>query len=270
MVDQYYVVGHPISHSLSPTMQALFAQQTGESLRYGALDIMPGGFVKTLNRLKAQGVMGVNVTLPYKQEAHDYASELTNRAKQAGAVNTICFHKNGSVVGDNTDGVGFMVDLCHRHHQVLKEKRILVLGAGGAARGVLPVIFAEKPACVVIANRTIVKAEQLAGQFQALGQIKVVGYEQLSGQFDLIIHTTSVGLGSEVLPLKSSIFKGAFCYDLAYAKALTPILQMAKGHGASGVADGRGMLVEQGAEAFYLWRGIRPQTSDVLARLFPA
>lgn len=268
-IDRYAVMGNPIAHSKSPEIHRQFAAQTGQCLSYEALLVEPDGFAEAVARFQAEGGKGLNVTVPFKQEAWALIEDRTARAEQAGAVNTIIFQDDGHRRADNTDGVGLVRDLTENHGIVLRQKRLLVLGAGGAVRGVLAPILACEPAALVIANRTASKAQALAGQFASLGPVTGCGFEALVGEsFDLIINGTAASLKGEVPPLPDDLLApGGSCYDMMYSADATAFQCWAREHGASQAIDGLGMLVEQAAEAFYLWRGVRPETAPVIARL---
>jgi shikimate dehydrogenase len=265
--DQYGVMGNPITHSKSPRIHSLFAQQTNQHLEYTAIHVDLGGFAQALGNFDASGGKGLNITVPFKQEAWALVDARSARAERAGAVNTIKFEKDQRY-GDNTDGVGLVNDLMHNHQLSLEGKRILLMGAGGAARGVLAPLLETQPALVVIANRTPDKAVELAAAFADLGKIAGCGYHELDAQqFDLVINATAASLHGELPPLPSTLLaEGAVCYDMMYGN-VTPFMEWAKSHGAALVLDGLGMLVEQAAESFYLWRGVRPQTAPVIALL---
>lgn len=267
-VDRYVVVGNPIAHSKSPQIHAAFAAQTGQNLSYERLLAPLDGFAASVAAFRADGGKGLNVTVPFKQEAWQLCDELSERAQLAEAVNTIQL-EDGRIVGDNTDGVGLCRDICHNLQQALQGKRILLLGAGGAARGVILPLLAEHPACLTIANRTASKAEQLAQQFQQHGTINASSYQALAGQtFDVVINATSASLSDALPPLPAGCFApGSLAYDMMYGKGLTPFLQFAQQQGAARQADGLGMLVEQAAESFLLWRGVKPRTQPVIAQL---
>lgn len=265
--DQYGVMGNPITHSKSPQIHGLFAQQTGQQLEYSAIHVDLGGFDQAVGNFDASGGKGLNITVPFKQEAYALVDERSERAERAGAVNTIKF-ENHRRYGDNTDGVGLVNDLANNHQIVLQNKRILLMGAGGAARGVLVPLLACQPADLVIANRTPDKAVALAEAFADLGKVTGCGYHELGDQqFDIVINATAASLQGELPPLPDTLLAaGAVCYDMMYGKT-TPFMQWARDHGAQQVLDGLGMLVEQAAESFYLWRGMRPQTAPVIAQL---
>ncbi len=262
MTDRYAVIGNPISHSKSPLIHSLFAKQTGQDISYQAIEAPLDGFATTLERLRDEGYLGCNITVPFKFEAYRCATELTQRAKAAQAVNTLKF-TGEKTTGDNTDGAGLVRDIEHNLGVSLKDKRVLLMGAGGASYGVvLPLLNAG--AMLTIANRTAIKAIELAAQFSA---VRGGGYEELAGKkFDVLINATSAGLSDSEVPLPPGIFSpGALAYDMMYGRQ-TPFIKFAASQGAK-VADGLGMLIEQAAEAFYLWRGIRPDTAPVIAQL---
>jgi len=265
--DQYGVMGNPITHSKSPQIHTLFAQQTQQHLAYTAIHVDLGGFVQAVGNFDASGGKGLNITVPFKQEAFALVDELSARARCAGAVNTIKFEQHKSY-GDNTDGVGLVNDLTHNHHIDLQGKRILLMGAGGAARGVLAPLLECKPAQLVIANRTPDKAVALAEAFADLGKVTGCGYHEIDDQqFDIVINATAASLQGELPPLPDRLLaENAVCYDMMYGK-FTPFMEWAKAHGATKVLDGLGMLVEQAAESFFIWRGVRPQTAPVIALL---
>ena len=267
-VDRYVVVGNPIAHSKSPQIHAAFAAQTGQNLSYERLLAPLDGFAASVAAFRADGGKGLNVTVPFKQEAWQLCDELSERAQLAEAVNTIKL-EDGRIVGDNTDGVGLCRDICHNLQHALQGKRILLLGAGGAARGVILPLLAEHPACLTIANRTASKAEELAQQFRQHGTINASSYEALAGQtFDAVINATSASLSDALPPLPAGCFAtGSLAYDMMYGKGLTPFLRFAQQQGAAHLADGLGMLVEQAAEAFRIWRGVRPETAPVIHSL---
>lgn len=265
MTDKYAVIGNPISHSKSPLIHRLFAEQTGEDLSYEAIEAPLDGFVATIARLRSEGYQGCNVTVPFKFEAFELASELSERAQSAQAVNTLKFDATGNF-GDNTDGAGLVRDIEQNLEVSLQSKNVLLMGAGGAAYGVvLPLLHAG--AAVTVANRTAEKARELAAAFAEQGAICGCDYDELTNQrFDVVINATSAGLSDSTIPLPASIFApGALAYDMMYGRE-TPFMTFAREHGAR-VADGLGMLVEQAAEAFFIWRGIRPDTAPVLKKL---
>jgi shikimate dehydrogenase len=278
-LDRYAVLGHPIHHSLSPVIHTAFATQTDQHLSYEALDVTPEQLVATLERLPKEGYRGVNITVPHKEAAWSYAQQLgtlSDRAALAGAINTIAWTADG-VLGDNTDGQGLLNDLQQRHGLNLSNQRILLLGAGGATRGVVLPLLAAQPQALVIANRTVAKAETLAQRF--LGnvgrtQLGVCGLDRLNseishnGPFDLVINATSASLGGAAIDLPPGTLRlNGFAYDMMYGKAPTPFLAAQKAAGVQRLADGLGMLVEQAAVAFALWRSVTPQTQPVYQAL---
>jgi len=269
MTDRYGVIGHPIAHSRSPVIHQQFAKQTKQELTYEAFDIAPEELAQELNALIESGVKGLNVTVPHKHAVAKLVGELTERARLAGAVNTITINRDGGMQGDNTDGVGLIRDLTENLGIELANKRLLILGAGGATRGIVPALLAAKPAKLRIANRTVEKAKELAVQFSDLGKISACRFEELGGQqFDLIINATSAGLSGDVPPFPESIIDAAVaCYDLSYSMTDTPFCAWAREQGAVEVHQGWGMLVEQAAESFLIWRGVRPDTVPVRALL---
>jgi shikimate dehydrogenase len=270
-MDHYAVIGHPIKHSKSPVIHAAFAKQTRQDLSYRALLAPLDGFSDTVHMFRAGGGSGVNVTVPFKLEACSLANRLTARAEVAGAVNTLTF--NGDIIlGDNTDGIGLVRDLIVNLSCPLAGRNILLLGAGGAARGVLFPLLQTKPSVLTIANRTVSSAHQLRWDFAAYaGQTAFTagGFDDLEGwEFDVVINATSASLDNEVPPLPDGILApDAFAYDMVYAVGDTPFLAWAREAGATRLADGFGMLVEQAAESFALWRGVRPNSASVLSRL---
>jgi len=268
MTDRYAVFGNPIAHSQSPRIHALFAAQTGQDMRYEALLAPLDGFPAAVAAFVRGGGKGANVTVPFKEEAFRLATRLTPRAQAAGAVNTLSFAVN-TISGDNTDGAGLVTDLKANLGCDIAGKRILLLGAGGAARGVILPLLQEQPAALVIANRTEEKAVRLAREFSGNTQPmpETMSFDQLAGpQFDLVINATSTGLSATALPLPPQLFApGALAYEMVYGRE-TPFMRQAREAGAR-VADGLGMLIEQAAEAFFGWRGVRPATGPVLAVL---
>ncbi|WP_127475264.1 shikimate dehydrogenase [Sulfurivermis fontis] len=269
MTDRYAVMGNPIAHSKSPYIHARFAEQTDQDLSYEAILVELGDFPAAVARFRAAGGLGLNVTVPFKQEAWALATRRSGRAERAGAVNTLRWEADGSLFGDNTDGVGLVRDLKDNHGVPLAGRRLLLLGAGGAVRGVLEPLLAERPATLTIANRTVAKAEELAAAFADLGPLQASSFAALAGQqFDVVINGTAASLQGEVPPLPDGILApGAVCYDMMYGKEPTPFLRWAMAAGAAQAVDGLGMLVEQAAEAFFLWRGVRPASAEVIAAL---
>ena len=268
MTDRYCVFGNPIGHSKSPAIHAHFARLTGQDISYEARLAPIDGFRDAVREFIAEGGRGANVTVPFKEEAFRLCDRLTPRALLAAAVNTLSFDEQG-ITGDNTDGAGLVQDLKVNLGTVITGSRILLLGAGGAARGALGPLLEEKPAQLVVANRTAAKAEALARSLASHGPVTGCGYPELVGQaFDIVINATSASLGGDVPPLPPGIYRpGALAYDMMYGKGDTPFLAVARGAGAGRLADGLGMLVGQAAEAFYVWRGVRPATAIVLVAL---
>ncbi|MFT5421640.1 MAG: shikimate dehydrogenase [Candidatus Endobugula sp.] len=265
--DRYAVFGNPISHSKSPLLQMSFAQQTQQNIIYTAEHIELDQFSSTADTFFSNGGKGLNITVPFKIEAFNYATQLTERAKKAGAVNTLI--KQGvEIIGDNTDGIGFVNDVLDNLHWTLQNKNILILGAGGAVRGILEPLLNALPNAVVIANRSIEKAEQLADDFSAYGNINACQYSDLDRPFDIIINASSASLNGKLPDINAEVLhESSYCYDMMYAKNDTVFMQWAKTEGAAAVADGLGMLVCQGAESFYQWRNKRPKTQSVITML---
>ncbi|MGD2118181.1 MAG: shikimate dehydrogenase [Chromatiales bacterium] len=267
MTDYYAVIGNPIQHSKSPQIHRMFAEQTGEDVHYDK--ILGEKFDLDVKVFFASGGRGLNVTVPFKEQAFAYADELTERAQTAGAVNTLIKLEDGRIRGDNTDGVGLVTDLGCNHLFDFAGSRILLLGAGGAAKGVVRPLLEQKPAELVIANRTADKARQLAEQTNSLGPVSGIGLDEIgTRQFDLIINATAAGLDSRVPDIPDScLADGGWTYDMMYASEPTAFVRWGREHNAGKALNGLGMLVEQAAESFYLWRGVRPETSAVIAAL---
>lgn len=263
-MDRYAVIGNPVEHSKSPLIHAEFARQTGQPMEYGRILAPIGGFEDSIEQFRAEGGRGVNVTVPFKEDAYQYATARTARAELAHAVNTLHFLPDGEVLGDTTDGLGLVRDITVNLGVDLTGKHILLMGAGGAARGVLQPLLDARPASLFVVNRTADKALALCGVFSG---IAAGGYDDLQGcAFDIVINATASSLNNDLPPLPDSIFRpGALAYDMMYGRD-TPFMQFARTHGADRVADGLGMLVEQAAESFLIWRGVRPNTAPVLAR----
>lgn len=259
--------GHPVGHSRSPWIHARFAALTGQPLSYEACDVPPGRFDAALAEFLAEGGKGLNITLPHKLAACAAAARLTPRARRAGAVNTLAVESAG-LLGDNTDGAGLLRDLQDNLGVRVAGRRVLLLGAGGAARGALPALLDARPRELLVANRSAAKAVALAGEFAADAPVSGGGLEAASGPYDLVVNATSASLAGEVPTVPGeAIAPATFCYDLAYGTGATAFMRWASELGAAGVADGIGMLVEQAAESFALWRGVRPPTAPVLAEL---
>lgn len=266
--DQYAVFGNPIAHSKSPLIHALFAKQTGQNLEYRAQLVSLDGFEKAVREFARHNGRGLNITVPFKLSAFQLATRLSERAQQAGAVNTLVIHAVDDYYGDNTDGVGLARDLVRNYKLILSGKTILLIGAGGAVRGVLGALLGNKPKSLTIVNRTVEKALALAGAFSELGTISGCGFDDLQHQhFDVIINATSASLKGELPPLPDTLLHtDSFCYDMMYGKHPTVFMQWAKQNGVkeNNIADGLGMLVEQAAESFKLWRGVEPETGPVI------
>jgi len=266
MTDKYAVIGNPIGHSKSPLIHKMFAEQTGQDISYEAIEAPLDGFAATVQRLRDEGYKGCNITVPFKHEAYKLANEHSGRARAAHAVNTFIF-QDGIILGDNTDGIGLVTDIEQNLDCKFLFKRVLLMGAGGAAHGVIWHLF-NAGAAIIISNRSMDKAEQLAAEFEGYGTVFAKSYEALAGQqFDIVINATSSGLSDSLPPLPQGLFKpGALAYDMMYGKQ-TPFLRFAREQGADKLADGLGMLVEQAAVAFQKWRNLTPDTAPVIAQL---
>jgi shikimate dehydrogenase len=267
-LDEYAVMGNPIAHSKSPRIHGLFAEQTGQAVHYSAIQVDPGGLEQAVGNFIASGGRGLNITVPFKQDAWELVDTRSARAERAGAVNTIKM-ESVTLYGDNTDGVGLITDLQRNHGVVLQDTRILLMGAGGSARGVLAPLLEQQPAQLVIANRTEGRARDLAEAFADLGNVHGCGYDALGEiQFDVLLNATAASLQGELPPLPDGLLAAnSVCYDLMYGAEPTSFMQWAEQQGAGSVFDGLGMLVEQAAESFFLWRGIRPDTAPVIKTL---
>lgn len=267
-LDRYGVVGHPVSHSLSPFIHAMFARETGQGMSYRPYDVAPAQFAAHVREFFAQGGCGLNITLPYKIAAVEIADELTERAAHASAINTLA-RQNGRILGDNTDGAGLVRDLCDNAGVVITNRRVLIIGAGGATRGILAPLLGLEPAALLIANRTPARAAALAAAFADLGPTQGVGFDYLEPRpFDLIINATSASLSGDIPPItEAAISPQTVCYDLAYGRSASAFVEWARRAGCARALQGLGMLVEQAAESFRLWRGVRPSTREVLAAL---
>ena len=267
-IDHYAVFGHPIKHSKSPRIHRLFAEQTKQQLKYEAQDVPAESFNQAINNFFEQGGQGLNCTVPLKELAWQRADILSERARFSKAVNTLAL-QDGKILGDNTDGIGLVTDLTSNHSTNLISSRILILGAGGASRGIIGPLMDQSPSKIVIANRTVEKAINLSKKFSMLGDIQGCGYEALqTQQFDLIINATSASLTGKLPPLPNSLLaKNGCCYDLAYGNEPTVFVEWGIKCGASQSLDGLGMLVEQAAEAFFIWRGVRPETAKIIELL---
>ena len=255
MTDRYAVIGNPIGHTKSPLIHGMFAAQTGQDMEYVAIEGAPGRFAEGVDAFRKAGGRGLNVTTPFKLDAAAYATGLQQRAKLAGAANCMMFDGD-RVVADNFDGIGLTNDIQRNLGCPMAGRRVLLLGAGGAARGAILTFLEQGPAELVVANRDMAKAEGLRAQFAPYGALTASGYRTLSGRFDLIVNATSASLHGELPPLDTGLFTGAaLAYELAYGKGLTPFLRLAQQAGVARLADGVGMLVEQAAEAFEWWGG---------------
>jgi shikimate dehydrogenase len=272
--DRYAVMGNPINHSKSPEIHTAFARETGQKLEYTAIHVDVGGFAQAVSHFQGHGGKGLNVTVPFKLDAWKLSDSLTERAKKAGAVNTLILDKNGDIQGDNTDGVGLVNDIINHLGWKINQQRVLILGAGGASRGVIGPILEQQPLSLMIANRTASKATELVELFtdmkaettQAIGG---GGYDALSGQqFDLVINATAASLNGEVPPIPDDILaENTCCYDMMYAAQPTAFMRWASEREVTQISDGLGMLVGQAAESFMIWRGVRPSVAPVIASL---
>jgi shikimate dehydrogenase len=270
VTDRYAVIGNPIGHTKSPMIQMAFAEQTGQDLGYIAIEGKLGGFVGDADEFRKGGGRGLNITAPFKLDAFAYATKLQEGARLAGAVNCLSFD-GAEATGANFDGVGLTRDIVANLGFPMKGKRVLLMGAGGAARGALLPFLEQDPAELVLVNRTVPKANALGEQFASYGTLVATGYEQLAqerGQYDIVVNATSASLHGQLPPVPASVFKsGCLAYELLYGKGLTPFLRLAQGAGVQHLADGVGMLLEQAAEAFEWWRGIRPDTAPMMKKL---
>ena len=268
-MNRYAVMGNPVAHSKSPRIHRMFAEQTAQEMEYSAILVEPGNFIRAVAEFHSHGGNGLNITVPFKQEAWALADRRSDRAERAGAVNTLLLVKSGKHFGDNTDGAGLVRDLTLNHGAALAGKKLLLLGAGGAARGVIGPLLNEKPALLVIANRTSEKAVALARSFCDLGHTEGCGLDGPQGQhFDIIINATAASLSGNVPALPADVITpDSWCYDMMYADKPTAFMDWAGQQGALRVMDGLGMLVEQAAESFFLWRGIHPDTASVIKAL---
>jgi shikimate dehydrogenase len=267
--DLYGVIGHPVAHSWSPFIHGMFARQTGEHLVYRLHDVMPDDFRAYVLDFFARGGRGLNVTVPHKVAAAELANELTPRAERAAAVNTLAVQKDGRLLGDNTDGAGLVHDLRDNLSVSVGGRRVLIVGAGGATRGVLAPLLVLRPSELVITNRTPDRAQALARDFSDLGDVRGCGFEDVGAKpFEIIINATSASLTGEVPAIPATVIRPAtVSYDMVYGKGDTSFLKSAREHGCSRAYQGLGMLVEQAAESFKLWRGVRPSTAPVMEAL---
>jgi shikimate dehydrogenase len=264
-IDNYCVMGNPVAHSKSPQIHTAFAEQTQQNIFYQAILVEEGKFIDAIRDFQGQGGKGLNITVPFKGDAWEVADHRSSKAERARAVNTISFD-DGKIIGDNTDGVGLVRDLTSNHNASIKGKNILILGAGGAVRGIIDPLFDEEPVRVVIANRTVNSAKELADTFSDRGDVTACGFDELMGSsFDIIINGTSASLQGTVLQLPEGLLNAnACCYDMMYSMSDTPFVSWAKAQGTNKAFDGLGMLVEQAAESFFIWRGVRPETGPVI------
>ncbi|MBY0346250.1 MAG: shikimate dehydrogenase [Neisseriaceae bacterium] len=267
-IPRYAVIGNPIEHSQSPFIHRQFAESLGLELQYERCLAPLSAFNEVVTKFQAEYGTGLNITLPFKEQAFQLATLTTARARTAGAANTLSF-KDGEIYADNTDGIGLVRDITHNLDFSLSNKSILILGAGGAVRGAIGPLLLEKPKDLAIANRTISKAQLLASSFGDMGDIRALAYSDLGGQtFDIVINATSTGLNGDNLPLPNGIFKPeGLAYDMMYKMGLTPFLKQAQAYHAAQLADGLGMLVEQAAESFFIWHKQRPNTRSVMNQL---
>jgi len=267
-MDKYAVIGNPINHSKSPEIHHMFAQQAEDEIMYEALLSPIDEFEETVEAFRKGGGMGLNVTVPFKQKAWELADELSDYAKRAGAVNTLVFHQDGTIYGTNTDGIGIVRDLVENHGSLLQDKRILILGAGGAVRGVLQPLLQQQPKQIFIANRTPERATELANDMQDLREnceLAGGGFKDIEGEYDLIINGTAASLQGIMPPIPvSCLADGVHCYDMMYGGRPTAFEFWCEDNGAAKVMNGLGMLVEQAAESFSIWRGKMPATKPVL------
>jgi shikimate dehydrogenase len=269
-VDRYAVMGHPIAHSRSPQIHALFAAQTGQALRYDKIAVPPAEFADAVAGFFAGGGSGLNITLPHKETAFRLATRPSAHAARAGTVNTLWLAADGILCGDNTDGVGLLRDLTRNLQLRLTGQRILLLGAGGAARGVLSTMLEQQPALITILNRTNARADALAADFAALGPVRSGTVAALAKEatYDLVINATAASLSNDIPEFPhNAVNRDTFCYDMAYGPGGTVFTHWAHAQGAVGTAMGLGMLIEQAAEAFFIWRKVRPDTAPVLRAL---
>ena len=268
-VSNYAVFGNPVKHSKSPQIHSLFAKQTGIKLFYQAIEVPIDNFSNSVKLFSSQGGKGLNITVPFKEEAHSICTTLTHRAEISGSVNTIRFDEKSNAHGDTTDGQGFINDLTNNHEIDLQNKSILILGAGGSVRAILEPICNQKPGSIIISNRTVSRAGQLVEIFSDQGNIEAHSFSELSNHtFDLIINGTSLSLKGELPPIPETVINSnTCCYDLMYSDKDTIFMQWSREQGAAKVLDGLGMLVEQAAESFLIWHGVKPETASVINAL---
>ena len=269
VIDRYAVMGYPVSHSRSPVIHRLFAVQTGQNLHYELLEVAPDKLQSAVRQFGETGGKGLNVTVPHKSAVTRFVDDMSERASTAGAINTLVF-KDEEIFGDNTDGVGLLRDLESNLELDLEGANILILGAGGSTRGILTPLLEAKPASIVIANRTVDKAMALADKFSSQGPVTASSFKNLRTppDFDLVINATSAGVKGEMPPFPEQAIGGnTVCYDLSYSMRTTPFADWAKKQGAAKSVMGWGMLIEQAAESFFIWRGVRPDTAQVLKQI---
>jgi len=270
-LDSYAVVGYPVAHSKSPMIHRMFSEQTGQKLVYGRMEVNPENFSTQVKAFFSAGGCGLNITLPHKESAWSLVDWRADNAQRAGAVNTLYRLPDGRLAGDNTDGTGLVSDIEKNHGGDLAGKRILILGAGGAVRGVIPRLLSADPAAITIVNRTVERAVTVAAVFEDLMPIKVLSYEQLAAQtspYDWIINGSAAGLQGQLPALPDGIVDSqSACYDMVYAPGGTVFQEWANVRGARLALDGVGMLVEQAAASFHIWRGVRPDTAPVIKAL---
>ncbi len=269
MTDKYAVFGNPIKHSKSPVIHREFARQCEQDMQYRAVRVELDAFETAARNFFDAGGCGLNITVPFKQQAYEFAERLTDRAMRAGAVNTLSRSGDGVIEGDNTDGIGLVRDMVANLGWAVQGLRVLILGAGGAVRGVLEPLLRERPRELLVVNRTAERAQQLVEEFSDIGSLEGGGYELIEDrQFELIINATSAGLSGEMPELPSTVLtERSCCYDMVYGPEPTPFMRWAAHHAAWAVSDGLGMLVEQAAQSFFIWRGVRPETRSVITQL---
>lgn len=269
-IEAYAVLGNPVSHSLSPEIHRSFAEQTHQTISYEAIELPVDGFAAGLAELQEKGLRGANVTVPFKQQAWSICDQLSPGASQAAAVNTLSFNADGAIHGDNTDGIGLVRDLTINLQLDLRDQKILILGAGGAVRGVLGPLLALSPRSITIVNRNLEKARLLARDFADQGELPVSSYDDLGGEsYDLIINATAAGLSNEIPPVADNVLDtDSVCYDMVYNRLeATTFVQWALKRGVTAAYDGLGMLVEQASESFFIWRGVRTDSRKVIQSL---
>jgi len=268
MTDLYAVMGNPINHSKSPQIHSEFAEQTSQDIVYSAMQVPLDGFESAVKNFFTKSGKGLNITVPFKEQAFKVADKLTIRAQTAQAVNTLILQEDGTILGDNTDGAGLVGDLIKNHKVPLKGQRILVIGAGGAVRGILQPFLSEQPDSITVVNRTFEKAQILAKSFNEFGNISACEFDELNQPFDVIINGTSASLSGQLPPIPQCVIdENTVVYDMMYGKELTPFLRWSQENGAAKVLDGLGMLVGQAAVSFELWRNEQPDSQAVLLNM---